>query len=67
MTAQKTALQLQKAAALKALRTGIRLKYSLLADEEINRLIPALETRIDDAIASGRQLELTVGQLLDEI
>lgn len=62
---EKTTLEMQKAAALKALRAGIRLKYALRADAEINERLPELERRIDNAIAAGTPLELTVGELLD--
>lgn len=57
----------QKRAALKAVRTSIRLKYSLMADEEINRKLPELERRIEDALETGEPLELTVGSIVDEI
>lgn len=62
---QKTTLEMQKANALKALRTGIRLKYALLADEEINDRLPALEKEIDRALAEGEPLEITLGALID--
>ena len=64
---QKTDLEQQKAAALKALRAGIRLKHSLAADAEINDRLPAMEKEIDNALAEGRPLELTVGEILDAV
>ena len=64
---QKSELEQQRANALKALRSGIRLKHSLAADEEINQRLPELEARIDAALAAGEPLELTVGQILDEV
>ena len=56
-----------KRAALKALRTAIRLKHSLAADAELNQRLPALEARIDAAIATGKRLEISIGQILDEV
>ena len=64
---QKTEIEQQKFAALKAFRTGIRLKHALAADAEINDRLPDLEKRIDEALAAGTSLELTVGALLDEV
>lgn len=46
---------------LKAYRAAIRLKYALLADEEIARNLPSLEQEIDDALISGQPLELNPG------
>lgn len=62
---QKTEIEQQKAAVLKAFRTAIRLKHSLAADKEINERLPQVEADIDTALAEGRPLELTLGELLD--
>lgn len=62
-----TELQRQKAAALKAMRTAIRLKYSLLADDEIARVIPELEDRIDAALAAGEAIAIDPGSVFAEV
>lgn len=62
-----TELQQQKAAALKTLRSAIRLKHSLMADAELAKKLPDLEERIDLAWAAQTPLELSIGSLLDEV
>ena len=59
-------LKRQKAHALKAYRTAIRLKYALLADDEIMRRLPELEKRIHAAIAAGQPLELDPAEMFTE-
>jgi hypothetical protein len=67
MNVQQPDSVVAKRAALKALRTAVRLKYSLMADAELNRRLPELEDRIDVALDSGKPLELTVGEIVDEV
>lgn len=64
---QLTPLEIQKAQILKAYRTAIRLKHSLLADQEIAERLPELEKQIDRALASGRTLELNPAKVWDEV
>jgi hypothetical protein len=61
-----TDLQLDKAAMLKAARSAVRLKYSLMADAELARVLPDLEERIDLAWANQTPLELNVGDVFNE-
>ena len=56
-----------KRAALKALRTAVRLKYSLMADAELTRRLPELDRRIDEALSSNKPLEITIGEIVDEV
>jgi len=42
------------AAAVKTVRSAIRLKYSLLADREINDVLPTLENDMAVAAAKGK-------------
>jgi hypothetical protein len=53
MTIERTAAELHKAAMVKVLRTMIRLKHSVLADEELNSVLPAAEHAFDAALQSG--------------
>ena len=62
---QKDTTELAKSRALKAARTAIRLKFSLLADEEINRVLPEVESAIDKAIAAGKPYKLDVRSIFD--
>jgi hypothetical protein len=64
---QKTDLELEKAMALKALRSNIRLHYSLQADRTINRLLPEWEMKIDDAIHRGQSVDMALSQVLGEL
>jgi hypothetical protein len=64
---KKTDIELQRAQMLKALRTAIRLKHGLAADRELNERLPELESQINEAIANGKSLELTVGGIFDEV
>lgn len=61
-----TKIERDKAGFLKAWRTAIRLKYSLLADDEIYQTLPGLEERIDNALAMGQPLELNPGSVFFE-
>lgn len=63
---RKDRVEFQKARALKAMRTAIRLKYALLADEEINRVLPELATAFDDAVTAGQPFELDIRSVFEE-
>ena len=54
-------------AAIKATRIAVRLKYSLMADAELNRRLPELTDRIITAIEKNEPLELTIGAIVDEV
>ena len=62
---QKTDLEQAKSAVMKAARSAIRLKYSLLADEEINERLPELEERIDLALQNGVNISLNPAHYLE--
>lgn len=62
----KTVLETRKAETLKAYRSAIRLKYSLKADAEIDRVLPEVEARIDEAWQRGEELTLNPGEVFDE-
>ena len=49
----KDDIALRKAALMKAARSAVRLKHSLAADEELNRVLPELERRFDAAVQNG--------------
>ena len=58
----KDDITLRKAAAIKTARSIIRLKHSLAADEELNRVLPQVELAFDLAVNSGTLPE--VGELI---
>ena len=62
---QKTDLEVKKAAILKAARAAIRLKYTLMADEALNQMLPELEARIDDALQSGQPVSFNPANYLE--
>jgi hypothetical protein len=44
--------------AKKVARAALRLKYSILAEREINETLPVIEAAIDEAFASGESFRL---------
>lgn len=65
---KKTPEELERAKIIKTARTLIRLKHSLVADEEINNVIPDAVEQFDNALMSGEVLTLKAGlaDVLDE-
>lgn len=64
---QLSDFEIKKAAALKTYRWAIRHKHSLAADAEIYATLPAVEQRIDEALALGTPLELNPGEIFDGV
>jgi hypothetical protein len=63
----KDDITLRKAAAIKTARSIIRLKHSLAADEELNRVLPQVELAFDRAVNGGELpdvAELIAAQVL---
>lgn len=56
---KKTDIQLAKAAAMKRIRTAVRLELSVRADLILNDLLEEFETEFDRRIAAGEPYELT--------
>ena len=52
---------------IKAIRSTIRLKHSLRADEELEQLLPTLEARYDAAVAEGKGYEFATSSILVEL
>jgi len=64
---QKTRTELEKAKILKAVRSAIRLKHALGADEELNEVLPRVEAEVDRAIAEGKLLELNPADYIRDV
>lgn len=64
---KKDPVEMARERALKAYRHAIRLKYSLLADEEINATLPEVEAEFNKAVEEGRPYELEVGSAISEV
>lgn len=53
----KDKIDQSRANMLKVIRTAVRLKHSIAADEELNEVLPAAQKRFDDALQRGRLME----------
>lgn len=62
-----TELESRKASMLKLARAVIRIRHSIAADEEIRRVLPELERRIDLAMQTGNAFEVDAAELLSEL
>jgi hypothetical protein len=52
---------------IKAVRSTVRLKHSLNADDELNEVLPQILGEFDKAIAAGKPFELATLSLLSEV
>ena len=59
MTAKRTEFEQARANALKTIRTAIRLKHSLEADKELNRVLPDFEKQFTKSYQNGVLLDTT--------
>ena len=50
----------------KAYRQGVRLKYSIAADHEINDILPSLLDRFDTALMKGIPFEVDIQALVED-
>jgi hypothetical protein len=62
-----TELESRKVSLLKLARAVIRLRHSIAADEEIRRVLPELERRIDLAMQTGNAFSVDAAELLREL
>jgi hypothetical protein len=53
MTTRKTEEQLRKAAIVKVARAALTVRYRVMLDEELNRVLPDLEDEFDRRIQAG--------------
>lgn len=54
MSVHKDKVAQERANLLKTIRTAVRLRHSIAADEELNELLPLAEKKYDAAILSGK-------------
>ena len=64
---QLSDVEVERARILKAVRTNIRLWYSLKADEKINELLPAIEQEANAALLRGDAYALDIRSVLDAL
>lgn len=64
---QKDEVELARERVLKAYRTAIRLKYALLADAELNKVLPEVEEKFNKAIAQGKPFKLALKSAFEEL
>jgi hypothetical protein len=64
---ETTPLAIKLAQAEKAYRTAVRLKYSLMADEEIKTNGPGVLREIHDALQMGRPIDFSAGAIFKAV
>lgn len=62
---KKTDIERERLKTAKAVRTAIRLKHSMNADDEINEKLPDVLVAFDSAIASGKRFELDIKSVVE--
>ena len=60
---KKDRFEMAEKEAIKVARSAIRLKYSVLADREINERLPEIQATVRRAIDEGRDYALDVAAL----
>jgi hypothetical protein len=60
---RKTPAELKRAQIAKVVRNHIRLKHSVLADEEINETLPKVLAQYDRALMTGQAFDLDTNEL----
>ena len=65
---ERTEIEMARVRGLKILRSLIRLKHSLVADDELNERLPAFDRAFTDALQSGQLLDdRTLRELVEEV
>ncbi len=62
-----TESQVKRAAALKAVRSAVRLHYSIKADADLNWVLEEVEQKFDSANQEGRKFELDTDDILKRL
>lgn len=63
MVARKSNLKMAQNEAIKIARTALRLKYSILAEREMNELLPEIHERVALAFNEGRPFDADIEEL----
>lgn len=63
-TARRDNIEQEKAKAKKVARTLVRLRFSLMADDVLNDMIPTIDDAVDAALASGKPWRFEVEELI---
>ena len=64
---RKTGPELERHFAAKAIRSVIRLKYSIAAEEEINKVLFNVLDEFDAALAAGEPFDLSLSKIIDDV
>ncbi len=62
---RKTEREMTIQEAKKVARTALRLKYSILAEREINHALPDIEAAINRSFAAGREFRLNPAEYFE--
>lgn len=65
MAKQLTETEMLWANFVKAVRSEVRLKHSIRADNELNVKVPLLETRFMAAVKAGREVDFVLNELTE--
>lgn len=66
-TTRKDDVELQKASAKKLARTLVRLKFSIMADQALNDIIPDIDDSVDAALTNGTDWSFDVEALVAQL
>ena len=64
---RKTQIELERGFAAKSIRSVIRLKHSLAAEEEINEKLYDFLEDFDEAIAAGKSYEFSLAEIINDV
>ena len=65
MGRRKTGQELERAELAKSVRSFVRLKYAIAADEEINEVLWDILEEYDTALAKGKAFKFKLSELVD--
>ena len=62
----KDQTMMAKQSTLKLFRAHVRAKHSILADEELNELLPQIEEAMNKQLMAGKEYHLDIASLFEE-
>ncbi|KKM02959.1 hypothetical protein LCGC14_1779170 [marine sediment metagenome] len=65
MARRKTTQEAERFALAKSIRSFVRLKYALAADEEINEVLFDILDQYDAALGAGEAFDFSLSELVD--
>jgi len=62
---QKTDIEMERERLMKTVRKAIRHKHSLLADAEINEILPGIVEEFEKRVAAGQSYQLDIASVFE--